>query len=126
MSEILRPSLMRRLRNSWRAWASGRYGTFDLVPDGFVYTRNTSSTGMKWSEIDRIDAGITDFLTTDLLYVVIHAAGQTVTIDETADGFRPLENALFEHWPQIREGWTALYKGPPSQPRCETLWRRSD
>jgi len=81
---------------------------------------------MKWSDIDRIDAGMLDFLTADLLYVVIHAAARSVTIDETADGFRQLENAVFERWPQIKDGWAALYKGTPSQPRCETLWRRAD
>lgn len=124
MSETSRPSLLRRMRNSWRERWRGRYATLDLVPDGFEYTRNGRSVRILWNDIDRIDGGILDFLTTDLLYVVIHAGARSVAIFETVDGFRQLENGLFEHWPHIKDRWTELYKGPPSQPRRETLWQR--
>lgn len=121
MSESLRPSLLRRLCNSWRLWRRGVYGTIDLIPDGFVYTRKRRSARILWNDVKRIDAGVLDLLTSDLFYVVVHTASENFRIEEIVDGFRQLENAIFERWPQIQEPWTALYKAPASQPRFETL-----
>jgi hypothetical protein len=125
VSEASRPSLLRRIRNSWRQWRRGTYCTLDLVPDGFVYTRNRVTIRVLWDDIVQIDVGVRDLLTTDLLYATLHTGSGTVTIDEIFDGFRQFENEAFERWPQIRERWTSFYKGPPRQPRQETLWRRS-
>ena len=123
MSEPLRPSLLRRVRNSWRLWRRGVYGTIDLVPDGFVYTRKGRAARILWNDVQRIDAGVLDLLTSDLFYVVVHTASQNLTIEEIVDGFRQLENGIFERWPQVQESWTALYRAPASQPRHETLLR---
>jgi hypothetical protein len=125
VSDGPRPSFLRRIRNSWSAWLRGSYGTLDLAPDGFVYTRNRVTVRVVWDDIVQIDAGVRDLLTADLFYVVPHTASGMVTIDEIVDGFRQLENEMFERWPQIRERWTSLYNGPPSQPCHATLWRRS-
>jgi hypothetical protein len=123
VSEALPPSLLRRVRNSWRLWRRGVYGTIDLIPDGFVYTRRGKAARILWNDVVRIDAGVLDLLTSDLVYVVVHTNSETFTIEEIVDGFRQLENATFEHWPDIQESWTALYKAPASQPRHETLLR---
>ncbi len=124
MSEASGPSLWRRIGNSWRQWRRGSVGTLDLVPDGFVYTRNRATVRVLWNDIVQIDAGVRDLLTSDLFYVVLHAGSGAVAIDEIVDGYRQIEHEMFERWPQIRQRWTELYTGPPHQPRLETLWHR--
>jgi hypothetical protein len=114
------------MRNSWCEWRRGRCGTLDVVPDGFVCARNGKSIRIAWDEIEQVDAGVRDMLTADMFYVVLHTPSGNHAIDELYDGFRQLENAMFERWPHIKAQWTSLYAGPPFQPRRETLWRRAD
>jgi hypothetical protein len=124
VTEKLRPSLWRRLRNSLSAWPRGGVETFDLIPDGFVFTRRNKPVQIFWSEIVQIDAGMRDYLTLDLFFAVIHTDREKVIIDELVDGFRLLEAGVFEHWPKTRDRWLALQGGPHHWPALETLWPR--
>ena len=123
MSDTLRPSLWRRIRNSW---LSGRTkpGTVDVTAAGVVVTSGRRETRINWSDITRIDCGTRDTIALDLFFVVLHTAAVKVTIDEFADGFRVFETAMFERWPQVRDRWIALQCGPLHQPQFETLWQR--
>jgi hypothetical protein len=123
VSETLRPSLLRRIGNSWRD-RNKKSGTIDLLPDGFVFTRRRRSVTMRWDDVTQIDAGVRDGFTLDLFFAVIHANGAKLRLDEVDDGFRLIEGAVLERWPQLRERWVALQCGPAHQPQYETLWRR--
>ena len=123
MSGTLRPSLWRRIGNSWRA-RGRKPGAVDITPDGLVFTRGRNSKRVCWEDVVRIDGGSRDSLSIDLFFVVIHAKDATMTIDEFDDGFRVLENAILERWPQVRERFVALQCGAPHQPLYETLWQR--
>ena len=123
MNEIERPSLFRRFLNSLQAWPGGSFGTFDLVPDGFIFTQRNMPVKILWSDITQIDGGMRDYLTVDIFFVVIHTANKKVIIDELVDGFRQLEYGILEHWPEIRERWLALQATPHHLPQFETLWR---
>jgi hypothetical protein len=123
VSATARPSLFRRIGNSWRSRGKS-LGTVDVTSDGVAATENRRTTSLRWSDIVRIDCGTRDTITMDVFYVVLHSASVKITIDEFADGFRVFENAMFEHWPELRERWVALQCGPLHQPQLETLWRR--
>ena len=123
MTEKLRPSLWRRLMNSLGAWPRGGVETFDLIPDGFVFTRRNKPVQVFWNEIVQIDAGMRDYLTVDLFFAVVHTDREKLVIDELADGFRLLEAGVFDRWPKIRERWLALQGGPHRWPALETLWK---
>lgn len=123
MSETPRPSLWRRIRNSWRT-RSRKPGAVDATPSGFVFTQRNRSTPVHWDGIIRIDAGTRDNISLDLFFVVVHTLDAKVTIDELDDGFRYLEQAMWERWPDLRKHWVALQCGPLHQPQYETLWRR--
>ncbi|HEY5048573.1 MAG TPA: hypothetical protein VII49_11200 [Rhizomicrobium sp.] len=118
------PSLSRRLLHSLRAWPRGTAGTLDLLPDGFEYMRRRRPVRIRWDEIMRVDAGMRDYLTVDLFYTIIHTAREKIVVDELVDGFRQLEESVFQHWPHVRERWLALQGTPHHQPQCETLWQR--
>jgi hypothetical protein len=123
VSQALRPSLLRRIRNSWRA-RGRKPGAVDILPDGLNFSRGRDSTRIRWDEVTQIDGGVRDSLSIDLFFVVIHARDAKVTIDEFDDGFRALENSILERWPEVRERFIALQCGAPHQPLYETLWRR--
>ena len=123
MSAVLRPSLWRRIGNSWRGRGK-KPGTIDVTADGLVASDGRRSTTLRWNDIVRIDCGTRDTINIDLFYVVMQTASAKVTIDEFADGFRVFENAIFERWPQLRERWVAVQCGPLHQPQFETLWQR--
>ncbi len=118
------PSLCRRLVHSLQTWPRGTFGTVDIIPDGFVFTRRTTPVRILWDEVTQIEAGTRDYLTVDLFFTAIRTARGTVWIDEMVDGFRQLEAGVFEHWPWIRERWLELHAAPPHQPQRETLWRK--
>lgn len=121
---MLKPSLWRRIVNTWRHSRRKLSHTIDLTPDGFVFSALGRETAMKWSDIDRIDAGVRDCLTYDVLYFQIYAGKTTVYIEELDDGFRQFENAVLEHWPQIRAKWEELSRAEAFQAQHHTLWRR--
>jgi hypothetical protein len=123
VSESLRPSLLRRIGNSWRD-RSKKSGTIDLLPDGFVFAQLRQTSTVRWDDLTQIDAGVRDGLALDLFFVIVHANGTKVRLDEIDDGFRLVEVAVLERWPQLRERWVALQCGPAHQPQYETLWRR--
>jgi hypothetical protein len=95
-----------------------------MVPDGFVFTNMTGTVQIRWRDITQVDAGVRDYLTADMFFVVIHTRTQRVSIDEVADGFHQLEHGVFEHWPRVRQRWLALQGSPPRHPQFETLWKR--
>jgi hypothetical protein len=121
-----RPSLFRRFVNSLRAWPRGTFGTLDIIPNGFVFTRRNVPVQIFWKDVTRIDAGTRDYLTVDLFYVIVHTAVEAdrVLIDEMIDGFRQFEQEVFNRWPRIRPRWLALQASPLHVPQFETLWRR--
>lgn len=123
MSTALRPSLWRRIGNSWRA-RGGKLGTVDVTQEGLAATAGRRTKEMRWNDVVRIDCGTRDTVTMDVFFVVLHSASAKITVDELADGFRVFEHAMFEHWPQLRERWIALQCGPLHQPQFETLWQR--
>jgi hypothetical protein len=123
VSAALRPSLWRRIGNSWRSRSKSQ-STVDVTPEGVAATEGRRTIEVRWNDIVRIDCGTRDTITMDVFFVVLHTASVRVTIDELADGFRVFENAMFEHWPQLREHWVALQCGPLHQPQYETLWQR--
>jgi hypothetical protein len=124
VSGVRLPSICRRILHSLRAWPRDTPGTLDLLPDGFEYTRRGKTVRIQWHDITQIDAGMRDYLTVDLFFAVIHTKSAKVTIDELVDGFRQLELGLFEHWPRLRDRWTALQASAPHEPQYETLWQR--
>ena len=123
MTANVRPSFWRRLANSLKAWPGGPASTLDLIPDGFEYTGARRTVRILWHEITQIDAGMRDLLTIDVFFAVVHTPRESAIVDEFVDGFRQLEQGIFEGWPQVRERWLSLQAGPPRQPRFETLWR---
>ncbi len=123
MSPALRPSLWRRMGNSWRARGK-KPGAVDVAADGIVFAQSRRRIQMRWDDVVQIDAGARDTLSIDLFFAVLHTRDAQATIDEFADGFRVLELAVFERWPQLRERWVALQCGPLHQPHYEILWRR--
>jgi hypothetical protein len=123
VSAALRPSLWRRIGNSWRD-RGRKPGTVDVTPEGMAATVGRRKTEMRWNDIIRIDCGTRDTMSMDVFFVVLHTVSAKVTVDELADGFRVFEHAMFERWPQLRERWVALQCGPLHQPQFETLWQR--
>ena len=123
MSTNPRPSLWRRLRNSWQTRGK-KPGTVDSTQDGFVFTQRRRSTPIRWDDVTQIDAGTRDNISIDLFFVTIHTPSATVTIDEFDDGFAYVERTAFERWPEVRERWVALQCGPLHQPQHETLWQK--
>ncbi|HEX9158973.1 MAG TPA: hypothetical protein VF835_01995 [Rhizomicrobium sp.] len=123
MSSNPKPSLWRRIRNSW-AVRSRKPGGIDLLTDGFLVTRGRHKADVRWDEVVQIDGGIRDTLSLDFLFVVFRTAGSRVMVDEFDDGFRTFESTVFERWPTIRERWVQLQCGPLHQPKYETLWQR--
>jgi hypothetical protein len=119
-----KPSLWRRIVNTRRHNRRKRGCAIDLAPDGFVFTLRWRGTTMRWTDITRIDAGVRNCLAFDVAYVVLFAGNASVLIEESDDGFRQFEYALFEHWPQIRARWDAILKAPSFEVQHETLWRR--
>jgi len=118
------PSLWRRIRNTLSNPRRKRAGTVDVTPDKLLLRLNNREAELRWADIDRIDAGMRDYLGFDGFYVVLFARTQKLELDELDDGFRQLEVALFERWPQIRARWNALLGSLPHQPQHETLWQR--
>ena len=123
MSADLKPSLWRRAKNSWRMRGK-KPGAIDLLTDGFLVTQGRQKLDLRWDDVVRIDGGIRDTLSIDLLYAVFRTANKSVTISEFDDGFRPFESAIFERWPMIRDRWVQLQCGPLHQPKYEMLWQR--
>lgn len=117
-------SLWRRIVNTRRHNARKRGCAIDLTADGFVFMLKWRETPMRWADVTRIDAGIRVCIAFDVLHVVLFAGDTKVDIEELDDGFRQFENALFEHWPQIRARWDDLLKGSARLTQYETLWRR--
>jgi len=124
VSGTRQPSLCRRIVHSARSWPRAKFSTFDLVPDGFVFTTRSVPKKVFWDEIIQIDAGMRDYLTVDMFFAVIRTSDEKLEIDELADGFRLLESSVFTHWPQIRNRWLALQASPHHHPQFETLWKR--
>lgn len=123
MSIDLKPSLWRRIKNSWRMRGQ-KPGAIDLLTDGFLVTRGRQKTDIRWDDVVQIDGGVRDTLSLDLLFAVFRTVAGGVTVDEFDDGFRTFESALFERWPTIRDRWVQLQCGPLHQPKYETLWQR--
>jgi hypothetical protein len=98
--------------------------TVDVTPEGVAASEGRRTTEIRWNDIVRIDCGTRDTISMDVFFVVLHTTAVKVAIDEFADGFRVFEQAMFEHWPQLRERWVALQCGPLHQPQYETLWQR--
>jgi len=123
VSTALRPSLWRRIGNSWAARGK-RPGTVDVTPDGLSATEHRRTKEMRWDDVIRIDCGMRDTISIDIFFVVLHGTSAKIRIDEFADGFHLFENAVFERWPQLRERWIAVQCSPLHQPQYETLWQR--
>jgi hypothetical protein len=123
VSDKLKPSLWRRIQNSWRMRGK-KPGAIDLLTDGFLVTQGRHKSDIRWDDVVQIDGGIRDTLSIDLLFAVFRTPGTSVTVDEFDDGFRTFEGAVFERWPTVRERWVALQCGPLHQPKYETLWQR--
>ncbi len=122
---MLRPSLWRRIVNSWNHSRRRVSYTIDLTAEGFIHARRGRETEMKWAEIDRIDAGLLDCLTFDIVYFRLFAGNRSIYVEELDDGFRQFENAICGRWPQVREKWEELSRADLHQAQVHTLWRRN-
>jgi hypothetical protein len=118
-----RASLWQRLINTWRHNQRKHGYAIDMMTDGFVFRARQRQTEMKWAHITRIDAGVSNCLTFDVLFVQVFTHQATLYIEELDDGFRQFESALFARWPTIRARWEELLKCGPHEKRFETLWR---
>jgi hypothetical protein len=123
VSKELRPSLLRRIGNSWRARGRKAAG-IDVTRDGFAVKNRRVRMDMRWEDVTQIDCGVRDHIALDLFFATFYAGTTKVTVDELDDGFRGFENAVFDHWPNLREPWIALQCGPLHHPQFQTLWRR--
>jgi len=121
---ILRPSLLRRIANSIRLSRRKRGSTVDVTANGFVYSQGRRAVDVRWDDISQIDAGMRDYMTFDTFYIVVFAREKKLIIEELDDGFRQLEFAIHERWPQTRERWLQLLSVPLHQAHYETLWKR--
>jgi len=121
---ILRPSLLRRIANSIRLSRRKRGSTVDVTANGFVYSQGRRAVDVRWDDISQIDAGVRDYMTFDTFYIVVFAREKKLIIEELDDGFRQLEFAIHERWPQTRERWLQLLSVPLHQAHYETLWKR--
>jgi len=121
---ILRPSLLRRIANSIRLSRRKRGSTVDVTANGFVYSQGRRTVDVRWDDISQIDAGVRDYMTFDTFYIVVFAREKKLIIEELDDGFRQLEFAIHERWPQTRERWLQLLSVPLHQAHYETLWKR--
>ena len=119
-----RASFWQRLLNTWRHNQRKRGYAIDMTADGFVFRAKQRHTEMKWEQITRIDAGVRCCLTMDYLYVQMFTHQATVYIEELDDGFRQLEFAIHQRWPQTRDRWLQLLSVPLHQAQYETLWKR--
>ena len=118
-----RTSLWQRLVNTWRHNRRKSRYVIDMTTDGFLFRTKQRQTEMKWQEVTRIDAGITNCLNFDVLYVQVFTRQATVYIEELDDGFRQFEFAIVERWPVIRARWDELLKSALHEARHETLWQ---
>ena len=121
---ILRPSLLRRISNSIRLSRRKRGATVDVTANGFVYSQGRKSIEVPWDDISQIDAGVRDYVTFDTFFIVVFAREKKLVIEELDDGFRQLEFAIHERWPETRERWLKLLSVPLHQAHYETLWKR--
>ncbi|HUO91760.1 MAG TPA: hypothetical protein VMU22_02510 [Rhizomicrobium sp.] len=118
-----RASLWQRLINTWRHNQRKSRYVIDMTADGFVFRAKQRETEMKWNQITRIDGGVNNCLTFDVLYLQIFTRQATIYIEELDEGFRQFEFAVFERWPAIRPRWEELLKCGLHELRRETLWR---
>ena len=121
---ILRPSLLRRISNSIRLARRKRGATVDVTANGFIYSQGRKSIDVPWDDISQIDAGVRDYVTFDSFYIVVFAREKKLVIEELDDGFRQLEFAIHQRWPETRERWLQLLSVPLHQAHYETLWKR--
>ena len=121
---ILKPSLLRRIANSIRLSRRTRGATVDLTADGFAFTQRRKTQEIRWDDISQIDAGVRDYVTFDTFYIVVFARDRKLVIEELDDGFRQLEFAIHQRWPETRERWLQLLSVPLHQAHYETLWKR--
>jgi hypothetical protein len=115
---------LRRISNSIRLSRRKRIATVDVTANGFVYSQGRKSVDVPWGDISQIDAGVRDYFTFDSFYIVVFARENKLVIEELDDGFRQLEFAIHERWPQTRERWLQLLSVPLHQAHYETLWKR--
>jgi hypothetical protein len=121
---ILKPSVLRRIANSIRLSRRKRGATVDLTAEGFAFTQRRKTQEIRWDDISRIDAGVRDYVTFDTFYIVVFAGDRKLVIEELDDGFRQLEFAIHQRWPETRERWLQLLSVPLHQAHYETLWKR--
>jgi hypothetical protein len=120
----LKPSVMRRIGNTWRLSKKRKNATVDMTEDGFVFNIGRVSTPIRWSDVIEIDVGVRDFVAYDTFYVVLRTHAAEVTIEEFNDGFRQLEYTILERWPAFKDRWQSLFSLPLHQAHYEVLWRK--
>jgi len=99
--------------------------TIDIRADHFIYTRRRKPLRVMWSDVTQIDAGVLAMVSGDLFYVGIAVKGERLEIDEFVDGFRLLENVIFERWPNVQAKWLELHKAHQHKDVLVTLWKRA-
>lgn len=120
------PNVMQRFLREWRIERRRKRQrpTIDLRGDEIVFTRRRKPQRVAWNAITQIDAGVLAMVSGDLLYIVITAPGLRWEIDEFADGFAGLENALQSRMPGVREKWLELHRAHAHNDILVTLWTR--
>jgi len=76
-----RTSLWQRLLNTWQHNRRKSRYVIDMTTNGFVFRTKQRRTEMHWEQVTRIDAGITNCLNFDVLYVRIFTRQATVYMD---------------------------------------------
>jgi hypothetical protein len=99
--------------------------TIDIRDEHFIYTRRRKPLRVLWSDVSQIDAGVLAMVSGDLFYVALVVKGARLEIDEFADGFRLLENAIFARWPDVQAKWLELHKAHAHKDILVTLWKRA-
>lgn len=122
----LPPSLWRRIVNTWRHNRRKSRYVVDMTDDGFVFTARRRETRVRWDDVMRIDAGVRDCLTFDVVYFQIHSRTATIYIEELDEGFRQFEHTVLARWPEIRGAWEELQKAELFAAQHRTLWRRGE
>ncbi|HEY0282481.1 MAG TPA: hypothetical protein VGC27_07650 [Rhizomicrobium sp.] len=103
-----------------------RQRTFVAVTGRTVSVRGARlNASMEWGAVRRIDVARAPTIGVEGFCVVLFGNNdESFAVHDVYDGFRTFQAEMFALWPQIKEEWTRIYRGPPDISERATLWKR--